>query len=300
MFRKIAAAALLCLGALGAQAQEWRPLLDPQQLQALLAGDGAHVLDIRVPQGENSYAAGHIPGAVSAPYDSWRGPKENPGEAMSDAALTERLQSAGVERDTPVVVAYWGADQSDFGAAARVYWTLKSAGVSRIAILNGGVKAWRDAGLPVSTEPAAPARSAIVASLSPQWLATRDEVRAVMEGRSEAVLVDARPDAFFRAEKKHDAAIQAGTLPGAVSMVFDRWFAPKSTTISQPEAALARARALAAEAGDAPILSFCNTGHWAAINWFALSELAGVPDVKLYPESMVGWTRAGLSVKPGA
>ena len=58
---------------------------------------------------------------------------------------------------------------------------------------------------------------------------------------------------------------------------------------------------LAKEAGveagtDRPIASFCNTGHWAATNWFALSEVAGIPNVKLYPESMVGWTNADQPV----
>ncbi len=43
-----------------------------------------------------------------------------------------------------------------------------------------------------------------------------------------------------------------------------------------------------------PTVSFCNTGHWAATNWFVLSEVLGQKDVKLYPESMVGWSRAGL------
>ena len=32
----------------------------------------------------------------------------------------------------------------------------------------------------------------------------------------------------------------------------------------------------------------------AATNWFALSELAGIENVKLYPESLVGWSHAGL------
>jgi thiosulfate/3-mercaptopyruvate sulfurtransferase len=44
--------------------------------------------------------------------------------------------------------------------------------------------------------------------------------------------------------------------------------------------------------GGVPIVSFCNTGHWAATNWFVLSEVAGIEGVKLYPESMVGWTQA--------
>ena len=41
-----------------------------------------------------------------------------------------------------------------------------------------------------------------------------------------------------------------------------------------------------------PVVSFCNTGHWAATNWFVLSEVLHRPDVKLYPGSMVDWSRA--------
>ncbi|MEL6481756.1 MAG: sulfurtransferase, partial [Pseudomonadota bacterium] len=41
------------------------------------------------------------------------------------------------------------------------------------------------------------------------------------------------------------------------------------------------------------VVSFCNTGHWAASNWFALSEIAEIEDVRLYPESMVGWHATG-------
>ena len=41
-------------------------------------------------------------------------------------------------------------------------------------------------------------------------------------------------------------------------------------------------------------VSFCNTEHWAATNWFVLSEVVGQEGVKLYPESMVEWSAAGL------
>jgi thiosulfate/3-mercaptopyruvate sulfurtransferase len=45
-----------------------------------------------------------------------------------------------------------------------------------------------------------------------------------------------------------------------------------------------------------PTISFCNTGHWAATNWFVLSEVLGQKDVKLYPESVVAWSHAGLAM----
>ncbi|HAF55689.1 MAG TPA: sulfurtransferase, partial [Thauera sp.] len=119
------------------------PLLQAADLKALLAQPGVRVLDIRA---DKDYAAGHIPGAVNTPYGKYRGPKENPGQLPSEAALTAVLQAAGVDRDTHVVVVHGGTDHTDFGAAARVYWTLKVGGLTRLSILDGGTQAWKTAG----------------------------------------------------------------------------------------------------------------------------------------------------------
>jgi thiosulfate/3-mercaptopyruvate sulfurtransferase len=85
-----------------------------------------------------------------------------------------------------------------------------------------------------------------------------------------------------------------GTLKGAVNLEYTRWFAPDSAAML-PAADVKRLAAESAAAGDAPAVSFCNTGHWAAINWFALSEVAGHKGVKMYPGSMVDWSQG-----PGA
>ena len=47
---------------------------------------------------------------------------------------------------------------------------------------------------------------------------------------------------------------------------------------------------LAASLPRGPAVTYCNTGHWAATDWFVLSELLGRKDVRLYYGSMVDWT----------
>jgi thiosulfate/3-mercaptopyruvate sulfurtransferase len=121
-------------------------------------------------------------------------------------------------------------------------------------------------------------------------IATQDEVAAAI-GRQR--LIDARPVPFFLGETKHAAASTPGTLVGAKNVEHEVWFIGDSATIQST----ADVRRVAQQQGvDTPqqSVSFCNTGHWAATNWFVLSEVLGQPDVKLYPESMVGWSRAGL------
>lgn len=273
-----------------ASAQDWKPLITPDELVAL--SGKVDLIDIRLIKGGAGYDAGHIDGAISAPYPLWRGPADNPGQRLTDGELSMLLRAKGLTKRKPVVIAYLGANPSDFGAAARVYWTLKSAGIEQIAILDGGIRAWVDARLPLTTQPVTPEPSGIRTTFSTQWLATRDEVKAISGGYAAGTLVDARPDAFLSGKKKHDAAKKAGTIPNARQFQFTQWFDGQKPTVGG--GLLARFRK---PDGDGPVVSFCNTGHWAATNWFMMSEVQGVEGVKLYPESMVGWTKAGEAVE---
>lgn len=113
--------------------------------------------------------------------------------------------------------------------------------------------------------------------------------------RGGARLIDARPTGFFEGRLWHAAATRPGTLPTAESFPHDAWFVDGGPLMVDAE----RARAIAERAGlpgGATLVSFCNTGHWAATNWFALSQLAGLEGVTLYPESVVGWTQQGRAV----
>jgi len=279
------------LAAGSAEAESWSRLVDPDDLAVLTAAGSVTVLDIREPK---DYAAGHVDGSLSAPYGTWRGPKDNPGLELSDATLTERLQSLGIEPGERVIVTYQGKDTTDFGAAARVYWTLKSAGLTEIAILNGGILAWIDAGLPLSTEPAAAERSSAIFVLADTWLIDRAGIEALVQGNRQAIAIDARPAAFHAGQKKHPAANRPGTLPGARSLPESGWFPNGKPAMGNTGSILERVKSTGYPAdGQDELISFCNTGHWAATNWFALSELAGIENVKLYPESMVGWANSG-------
>jgi thiosulfate/3-mercaptopyruvate sulfurtransferase len=64
-------------------------------------------------------------------------------------------------------------------------------------------------------------------------------------------------------------------------------FYDEKTNRLKPRAELA---SLAATLPAGPALTYCNTGHWAATDWFVLSELLGRKDVRLYYGSMVDWT----------
>ncbi len=270
--------------------QGWQPLLEPSELAAILEREP----DVRVVHVTGNFSAGRIPGAVHAPYAEWRGPPQNPGALRSAEEFGTLLRSLGIDADTPVVVVHSGDNPTDMGAAARVYWTLRSLGVQDLALLNGGFAEWIWEELPVSTEPANVVPSDFQPQWREDWRVTTGEVEALVESGN-ASLIDARPDNFF--EGRFWTIARPGTIRGAESLTYEDWFDGTRMLPADTITEIAEAR------GDTASLtvSFCNTGHWAAINWFALSEIAGVPNTRLYAESMAEWAAAGrpLDNAPG-
>ena len=93
--------------------------------------------------------------------------------------------------------------------------------------------------------------------------------------------------AIFDGKEKAPAAKAYGHIPGAINL--------DSATLlrsgDQPAAARRTQLAkIAASLPAGPVVAYCNTGHWAATDWFVLSAVLGRPDVRLYDGSMVEWT----------
>ena len=264
-----------------------QPLLSPQQLQPLLSRADVRVIDIRDPK---SFELGHIEGAVNAPYGKWRGPASNPGDLPDKAKLTPLIQSLGLTPATHAVVVSNGVDSSDFGAMARVYWTLKSLGLKELSIVNGGMMAWEGSGQQTTQVTTKVTPSTYAPTFDAQWLATREDVSQHIS-LSNAALVDSRPDAFYQGKTRAPAAKVSGTLPGAQQLDFNQWFVPGTALFVDTSKARQIASQLQRKQGEDAV-AFCNTGHWAATDWFGLSEVAGLQGVRLYAGSMVDWTQS--------
>src|SRR5262249_25071910 len=87
-------------------------------------------------------------------------------------------------------------------------------------------------------------------------------------------------------KEKAPAAKAYGHIPGAISLDNEKFYDPATNRL-KPRAELA---ALATTVPSGRVVTYCNTGHWAATDWFVLPEALGRQDVRLYYGSMVDWT----------
>jgi thiosulfate/3-mercaptopyruvate sulfurtransferase len=265
------------------------PLTSPKDLAARLHEPNLLVLDVR--PGREAFEAGHVPRAVHSDYaaDGWRVAKGGAGGLLPDAAaLSGLLGRLGLRPEDEVVVVSAGASANDFNAAARVYWTLKVAGHPGVSVLDGGHAGWtRDGSRPVETGPARlrPASDYPI-RIDNRVRAEVGDVERAVEGRS-AALVDGRSAAAFEGREKSPQARVGGRLPGAVLVDMTRAYDPAANRLRPHE----ELQEIFASVPDGEAISYCNTGHSAAGNWFALSEILGRPNVKLYDGSMTEWTQ---------
>lgn len=270
------------------------PLLSASELSALLKqplsqNSPIRVIDIRK---ASSYKDNHVEIASNAPFEEWRGSTSNPAQLPSLDKLTQLMQKHGLTANTPTVLVSTGVDSIDFGTAAWVYWVLKEHGIKEVSILNGGMKAWLQAGLLYDDEVIKITPSTYVPVRSGKWTADRAEVTKAVNSGQIAVM-DSRTEAFFNGDTRHALVKVPGTIKGASNLSFEKWFIPNNphfASFVSPDTAK-KVWVAAGVKPQSPTIAFCNTGHWSAINWFAASELLGQPNTKLYPGSMQDWSQ---------
>ena len=270
------------------------PLVSPAWLSENLDDSKLVIIDLRNKIDEGSYETfleGHIPGAIHSDYlkDGWRINRDGVVGLLPEADQFQSLaRGLGVSADTHVVVVPAGVSSTDFGSAARAYWTFKVFGHNNVSILDGGFSAWRDFA-PANIEKGAfvtPEPGNFVARFNPQFHIGTSDVAAFAENPGQALLVDGRTDEQFYAGGKHPKAEKAGRIPSAILMDQDKAYSPDGNRLKSRDE-LAK---IYSNLGDKTIVSYCNTGHWAATNWFVMSEILGQKNVKLYDGSMVEWT----------
>lgn len=274
------------------------PLVDVEWLAGNLGNDEVVLIDLRnkIDGGSyETYLEGHIPSAIHSDYlkDGWRVGRDDVVGLLPEAGQFEALaRRLGVSAGSHVVLVPAGVGSTDFGSAARAYWTFKVFGHDNVSILDGGFAAWK-AAFPDQLEsgaPVAPAPGNFTASFQPQGYVSTENVKKIVAAKDGATLLDGRTEEQFRGDAKHPKAAVGGRIPGATLLFQEQAYNTGTNRLkSVPEL-----QGIYGEIDDElPIVSYCNTGHWAATNWFVLSEVLGREDVRLYDGSMVEWTADG-------
>lgn len=267
-------------------------LIRPQDLYARLDEPGLVLLDCRfaledIDYGQRSYAEGHLAGARFADLD-----KDLSGTVVKHVTgrhplpepqrLIERLQAWGVNADSEVVL----YDDGPGAFAAHAWWLLAWLGKrSGVYLLDGGLKAWHAAGLPLSLDPSVHEAGHFTGEPDAALVVDVQQLQARLAS-PDLTLLDARAPARFRGEVEPIDPV-AGHIPGALCAVFTDNLAADGTFLPA-QALRERFDKVLAGRDPATLVSYCGSGVTACHNLFALC-LAGYALTPLYAGSWSEW-----------
>jgi thiosulfate/3-mercaptopyruvate sulfurtransferase len=233
-----------------------------------------------------AFEEGHIPGARFVRYGDFAVDGDDQiGSELPSAEVVKRVfEKAGVSDDSRVIL----YAQSPV-LAARAFFTLDVFGHTRVALVDGGLRAWREAGQPVEKGAAQQPRAG---RLTPRWnaqrLADAAFIQAQIPGETMA-LVDVRPDDEFSGRNTMGGAHAPGHIAGARQLTWNVLVGKDGRFLPREELK----RKLEAVAGvGRPVVAYCMVGMRASVVYFVGRWLGW--EVRLYDGSIVDWSRRGL------
>ena len=232
--------------------------------------------------GVREFPLGHIPGAVYFDIDTIADRDSGlPHMLPKPELLAQEMTALGLGDGMRFVV----YDVHGLFAAARVWWTLRAYGAQDVRILEGGLTKWIVEGRPLETGEAHPKPRTFTPRLADKFVASLDEVRAVLANGS-AQVVDARPADRFRGEAPEPRpGLKSGHMPGSLNLPFSE--VVEHGRLKSPDALKAIFAAHQVDLAK-PIVTTCGSGVSAAILALAAEEAGGTLE-GLYDGSWAEW-----------
>lgn len=289
-------------------------LISPDALSARMQSDPdrLHILDAtyHVPpvpgKAYGEYLTDHIPGAVFFDIDAVSKQFTDPAQALphmlpSPEDFAETMALMGIHADD-LIVAY---DRHGIMSAPRVWWMFRIFGHRQVAVLNGGLPAWKAAGLPVegqvqeqvretkrNTKKVNTKENTYPTCFHPEWVTDKDTLLKALKENGKYLLLDARSQGRFSgAEPEPRPGLRRGHIPGARNLPWNRLVDPETKHMLPADAL----RNVFTEVGlfngkqkIPSVVCSCGSGITACVNALGL-YLLGYDDVAVYDGSWAEW-----------
>lgn len=270
------------------------PIISPTDLSLLLGNPNLIIVDCRhelsdPTAGERAWRGASLPGAAFFHLDDDLSGKIIPGKTgrhplPDPTVFMLKLEALGLNENS-FVVAY---DDKGGGIAARLWWMLRSLGHDKVAVLDGGIQAWIDKGLPISPgknpKPKTDADLSHLAAPQATFSGTRDRARVdVLRHDEHYHLIDSRTTPRYLGEHEPIDPV-AGHIDGAVNFPWPNNL--HDGRLKTRRELKIRFGALGTEADH--IVFYCGSGVTACHNILSYNHAFGKMPL-LYPGSWSEW-----------
>lgn len=249
-------------------------LISVKELKEIMDDENVVIVGVNVSK--------HIPGAVSFKEEDFNAKINGvPDMRPESEKWAEALSKHGIENDDTIVI----YDAKNMLLSARVWWVFKYYNHENVRILNGGIKAWENAGYETGSPAEREATNYEIKAENTELLATIDTIKATFDNDNQIPL-------DTRSEKEW----KDGHVPGAVWVEWTNAINEDGTFKSGEELkALYEGKGITAD--KELIAPYCLGGWRAANSMFVLQELLGYENVKNYDGSWAEYGESGETIE---
>jgi len=242
------------------------------------------------------YDAGHLQGAQFADLDK-------------DLALLPENAANGGRHPLPPIESFskklgeWGItpnshvvvydDKAAAFGGARLWWMLRAIGHKKVQVLNGGLKAAIDAGVPLSTEPYT--ATPVAAYPVPNSFAGTVDIEETGKAAKDSLkmVIDVRETPRYLGQMEPIDLI-AGHIPGAENMPYTLNL-DANGKYKSPEELKAAYEKLLGDVKPDEVIVHCGSGVTACHTLLGM-DYAGIAGPKMYVGSWSEWSRRDLPI----
>ncbi|HCE4571490.1 TPA: sulfurtransferase [Vibrio parahaemolyticus] len=263
-------------------------LISAKELHALLDQQNVKLLDasisFQIPSESKKITDKWIPNTYRFDYDNdFCLPDTSlPHMMPTEAGFNVSAQKLGLNNEDLIIV----YDNSGTLASPRAWWMLKAMGHENVKVLNGGLPAWIEAGLPVVDSLAKPEQLGnFSGKLNKNAFL---DANAVLEysNNCSAHIVDARSRArFFGEVPEPREGLRSGHIPNSLCLPFQELL---DNGYIKPNSELKQAFSELSLYNDNSIIFSCGSGVTACILLLAAHQL-GLRNLSVYDGSWTEW-----------
>ncbi|WP_410766110.1 sulfurtransferase [Haloferax sp. DFSO60] len=234
--------------------------------------DSVRVVDVR--DAWEFDGIGHIPGAVSVPFDSFRSADGDLGMLPGRDVWTDLLSDAGISPGDDIVA--YDDTHGVFAARFLVTALLYGHDSSKLHLLDGDYSSWNREFETTSSASEIPDATYEVTDATTSPLIEFEAVEAALDD-GETVIVDTRDPEEYA----------AGHLPGAVNLDWRELVSDETRGLKARD----ELESILSTKGIEPesrVLLYCNTARRISHTFVVLSHL-GFEDVAFYEGSLIEW-----------
>ncbi len=186
-------------------------LITAQELKQLIDARDPKLV-ILAAENDIEYRLGHIPGSYQVDRPAYEAPAEAQngvtGNIVDAAGFTRLAQGLGINKDSKVIVYDTKYD------ATRLWWAFLYYGKADVRVLDGGIKAWKEAGYDTAIlAPEEARRGSFVAKVSAPRLRVDTPEIVSLQNPAKGQLWDNRDRKEYCGEDLKKGAFRKGRIP---------------------------------------------------------------------------------------